>query len=502
MSKFRIGVRLGGAFALLCGFLVAVGWLGIAGMARLDAVNSELTRGAWVKARSADRLSETALQLRIGGNAMILVDTDEAVQRVAAGLGQRRGEAEQLLARLDPLASNDAERRAIAEARRIVADLAPRYESVAQLLAAGKPVAAQKAMETELDPALDRLLAVAEELGTATAADVDAATRRQAGTYASVRAVAFGLIGLALLVAVVVAVLVTRSIVEPLAVAVRVVSNVARGDLRERVEPRGQDELATLLGAVRQMSDRLAQVIGEVRSGADALTEASAQVSATAETLSRGTGEQAESVEETTSALAQMSASIEHNARSACQTEGLAQAGLRRAEQGGGSVQETVSAMRAIAERISVVEEIAHQTNLLALNAAIEAARAGVHGKGFAVVAAEVRKLAERARAAASEIGELAASSVQAAEGSGKLIVELVPEIRKTAELVQQVAAASSEQSAGVAQVSRAMGAVDQVTQRNASAAQELSITAEEMAAQAEALQGVMAFFVVTDRKV
>ena len=207
-------------------------------------------------------------------------------------------------------------------------------------------------------------------------------------------------------------------------------------------------------------------------------------------------------MEETTSSLEEMSASITQNAESSRQTESMAKDAARNAEESGRSVTETVDAMKSIAEKIGIIEEIAYQTNLLALNAAIEAARAGEHGKGFAVVATEVRKLAERAQKAAKEIGELAGTSVKVAERSGKLIVELVPVIRKTADLVQEVAAASAEQSSGVSQVSKAMGTVDQVTQRNASAAEELSSTAEEMSSQAESLQQLMAFFSVTDQVV
>jgi methyl-accepting chemotaxis protein len=497
MSKVRIGVRLGAAFAFLCAVLVAVGWLGLAGMGRMDDVNAEITRGAWVKARAAQQLSEASLQLTIGGNAMILADTDEGVRKATAGLSQRTKDAAAALEKLAQLASNDGERRSIAEARRLVADLTPRYEKVASHLAAGQPIAAQKAMDSDLNPVLDKLSKVADEIGTATTADVDDASRRQEEAYRSSRTMAVTLVLVALAAAVVIAVLVTRSITRPLEAAVRVVGNVARGDLRERVEPEGDDELARLLAAVRDMSDRLSQVVGEIRSGADALAGASAQVSATAAALSQGTGEQAASVEETTSSLEEMTASINQNTENARQTESMAKEGARNAEGSGSSVTQTVTAMQSIAERISIVEEIAYQTNLLALNAAIEAARAGDHGKGFAVVATEVRKLAERSQKAAKEIGELAGSSVKVAETSGKLIADLVPTIRKTADLVQEVAAASAEQSAGVAQVSRAMGTVDQVTQRNASAAEELSSTAEEMASQAEALQQTISFFQV-----
>jgi methyl-accepting chemotaxis protein len=190
-----------------------------------------------------------------------------------------------------------------------------------------------------------------------------------------------------------------------------------------------------------------------------------------------------------------MTASITQNAENSRQTEQVATHGAGNAEDGGRAVGETVAAMKAIAEKTSIVEEIAYQTNLLALNAAIEAARAGVHGRGFAVVASEVRKLAERSRGAAAEIAGLAERSVSVAERSGRVIAELVPAIRKTANLVREVSAASQEQAAGVQQVSRAMGVVDQVTQRNAAAAEELSSTAVAMASEAESLQRLVAFF-------
>jgi methyl-accepting chemotaxis protein len=224
-----------------------------------------------------------------------------------------------------------------------------------------------------------------------------------------------------------------------------------------------------------QMAERLRNVVMEVRSGADALAQtsgqvvavvgqvssASSQVSASAQMLSQGTSEQAASVQETTSSLEQMSASITQNAENSRQMEQMALRGAGDGDESARSVNDTVEAMRSIAEKISIVEEIAYQTNLLALNAAIEAARAGDHGRGFAVVATEVRKLAERSQAAAREIGGLAASSVKVAERSRELLAVLVPAIRKTADLVQDVAAASSEQSSGVAQINRALSHVD-----------------------------------------
>ena len=268
---------------------------------------------------------------------------------------------------------------------------------------------------------------------------------------------------------------------------------IADGDLSVKVTPRSEKD--ALGNALEMMVAKLAQVISEVRSAADALTAASTQVSGASQTLSQGTSEQAAAVEETTSSLEEMSASITQNADNSSTMEKMAVKGARDAGESGQAVSDTVEAMKAIAGKISIIEEIAYQTNLLALNAAIEAARAGDHGRGFAVVATEVRKLAERSQEAAKEISERASSSVRIAERSGQLLTDLVPSIRKTADLVQEVSAASNEQASGVTQINKALASVDQVTQRAAAAAEELASTAEEVAAQAEALQQLISFF-------
>jgi methyl-accepting chemotaxis protein len=289
--------------------------------------------------------------------------------------------------------------------------------------------------------------------------------------------------------------LVVRSLVPRLALAVGVAQRAAQGELVGLPASRSADEVGQLLEAMRAMTGRLGEVIGSVRAGADAVSGAAAQISASAQGLSQGTHQQAASVEQTSAGLQEMTASITQNAENSARMEEMALRGAKDAEDAGRAVTETLNAMRTIGERITVIEDIAYQTNLLALNAAIEAARAGEHGRGFAVVAAEVRKLAERSQAAAQDIGGLTSSSLHVAERAGRRLDGLVPAIRRTAELVQEVAAASSEQSSGVAQIGRAMGHVDEVTQRNAAASEELAATAEEMRSQAESLQRMVAFF-------
>jgi methyl-accepting chemotaxis protein len=285
------------------------------------------------------------------------------------------------------------------------------------------------------------------------------------------------------------------AVIAPINEVKRVMVALSGGDLTQKITDDYAGDFQVLQNAVNDSMDKLAEIIEQVRGAADALTNAAGQVSATAQSLSQSSSEQAASVEETSASIEQMSASINQNSENAKITDSMASRSSAEAGEGGEAVKSTVAAMKNIAGKIGIIDDIAYQTNLLALNAAIEAARAGEHGKGFAVVAAEVRKLAERSQVAAQEIGELAGNSVHLAERAGKLLDEMVPSINKTSDLVQEIASASQEQTAGVGQINNAMGQLNKATQQNASASEELAATAEELGGQAGQLQELMGFF-------
>ena len=275
----------------------------------------------------------------------------------------------------------------------------------------------------------------------------------------------------------------------------RVLAAIAAGRLDERITNDYAGTFGALKEACNETVDRLSATIAEVSVTTESILNAAEQVSATAQSISQAASEQAASVEESSASIEEMAASINQNSENAKVTDGMAGKAAQEATEGGQAVRDTVQAMKSIAEKIGIIDDIAYQTNLLALNAAIEAARAGEHGRGFAVVAAEVRKLAERSQVAAQEISGLADNSVGLAERAGDLLEEIVPAIQKTSDLVQEISAASSEQATGASQINSAINLLNQATQQNASAAEELAATAEEMNGKAVQLRELMGFF-------
>ena len=367
---------------------------------------------------------------------------------------------------------------------------------------AGNPDADKRALEIaneKLRPSLKKFAEATEAIVTFNKSLSDDSGSTITASVSSARTGVWVGIAAAIVFAVFIAVFVVRSITRPLTLAVRVLEHVATGDLTQKVEVTSTDELGQMLEAVKTMIANLGNTVREVTTASANVASGSSEMSATAEQLSQGSSEQAAAAEETTAAMEEMAASIQQSSDNARQTDKIASTAAEDAKSSGEAVTRTVQAMKEVAEKINIIEEIARKTDLLALNAAVEAARAGEHGKGFAVVASEVRKLAERSQTAAAEISRLTTEGVKTAEGAGQLLSKLVPDIRKTAELVREITAASGEQSTGATQVNKAIQQLDQVIQQNASASEELASTSEELASQAEVLQSAIAFFKVDD---
>lgn len=354
-----------------------------------------------------------------------------------------------------------------------------------------------------------RLAAGDEVVGLAKAAAIGGMTATEAGAKKAgetIEQASFTLIIGAIvcvLLALICGITITASITKPVKNLTALLGRVSKGDLTVKQEVKSKDEIGEMVASVNEMVGNLSHVVTEVAGAADNVASGSEEMSASAQQLSQGATEQSASAEECTSSMEEMASSIQQNADNAQQTNKIAAKAAEDARASGEAVTKTVAAMKEIAERINIIEEIARKTDLLALNAAVEAARAGEHGKGFAVVASEVRKLAERSQTAAAEISKLSSSGVSVAEGAGEMLTKLVPDIRKTAELVQEISSSSNEQNSGTAQINKALQQLDQVIQQNAAASEEMASTCEELSSQAEQLQTAIDFFKIesTDRR-
>lgn len=512
MKNMKIGTKILGLVTILITFMVALSGYGIL---QLKSAGNE------VKSLDEQEIPLTAMINEIGGiqkeqeflfqRAIRLGITNQSAELRKTGeeFGKKVKEAEELLKKTDTLmdkslketagdAAAQKELREVSEHLKTIEkeykDFDREADQVLVLLMEGK-LGEAAALEEKADKAgtdLDAALGVAVKLVDK---NVDATTKKiEEDEALAVKGMVL-LTVVALILGLGIGTFVTRGITRPINEAVGVANALAAGDLTVAVESDSKDETGLMMQALANMVEKLKQVVGEVMTASDNVASGSQELSATAQQMSQGATEQAASAEEISSSMEEMASSIRQNTDNSMQTEKISIKSAVDAKDGGKAVIETVAAMKEIATKISIIEEIARQTNLLALNAAIEAARAGEHGKGFAVVASEVRKLAERSQSAAGEISGLSTRSVAVAEQAGEMLTKMVPDIQKTAELVQEITASSKEQDTGAEQINKAIQQLDQVIQQNASASEEMASTSEELSSQAEQLQDSISFF-------
>jgi methyl-accepting chemotaxis protein len=487
--KLKLGLAFGGIILLA----MIMAWFGISNLASLSATMGELIDGPVMRTQLATEMYTDFVALSRAERSLILAPTDELQKHYEDEIADSRKAFLNRRSKLEAIASAEDKQKLVTFAGTWDKYL-PVQDKVRELAYRDKAQAAAMTFGLSkqiVDQAKAQLGEIAESNRRLMGQAVDNANRQ----YENARSLLVGGLVIVLMIAATMGVWISLSISNALRRAGALAQAVAGGDLTRSVDYNGRDEVGDLMGHINTMVQRLRSVVSEALSAADNVSSGSQELSSSAEELSQGATEQASSTEEASASMEEMAANIKQNADNAGQTEKIARQSATDAQSSGEAVGRAVEAMRTIAEKITIVQEIARQTDLLALNAAVEAARAGEHGKGFAVVASEVRKLAERSQAAAAEIGTLSSQTVKAAQDAGEMLTKLVPDIKKTADLVAEISAACREQDIGGNQVNQAIQQLDKVTQQNASASEQMSATSEELAAQAEQLQTSIAYF-------
>ncbi|WP_421739518.1 methyl-accepting chemotaxis protein [Caulobacter sp.] len=492
--RFTIKLQLGLAFGLIIALLLAATLFGINSLSMTNREMNAMVDGPAARLQAAQQLNIHMLNVVRAEKNMVLVGSPEEVRALEAPIAKEKQAFETLLTKAEGLATavDKPKWEALGSAWERLIDTHARIYDLA--------IADRDAEATALSMGEGRKIVTeagvqVQELVQLSQAELTAATDKADKDFADVRNALIALTVVSLLIASAAALYIAMAVSKGLNRASDAVRAVAEGDLTKTLTITTKDEIGDLLAHVNIMIERLRGVVGDAISASENVSAGSQELSAASEQVSQGATEQASAAEEASASMEQMAANIKQNADNATQTEKIARQSAQDAEVSGAAVNRAVEAMRTIAEKITIVQEIARQTDLLALNAAVEAARAGEHGRGFAVVASEVRKLAERSQTAATEIGAVSSDTVKAAQSAGEMLTSLVPNIRRTAELVSEISAACREQDIGASQINQAIQQLDTVTQQNASASEQMSATSEELAAQAEELQTSIAYF-------